>query len=298
MGCVTVTLNEEGQKHKQITMFSWCSKCKELSKSVTMQKDTYCLSFGKYLELRFHGHAYRCRDLRRDETDLMDAKPFGESVCTHSLHRDHIQYFSYNGIVTSFSYTPIEVWEISLPSLKIMLKIHIPNEAIPSPDDIKSFAGRGYDIFVVIYDRLAQLFTSDVGTDSPLMNSLKLTLNNDQLAFREKAGAVQGLLSEPSASAYEIDDAIFIMKKTLADFIELWTQRLAEAAVQFRALCATAPKADSTSTAPLAATTTVPPLPNNPERKSSQNNFLPFELKENCVLKSGLPQENHKTVPP
>lgn len=89
---MTVKLNEDVQKHKQITMFSWCSKCQLVSKSVTMQNDTYCLSFGKYLELRFHGHAYRCRDLKCDETDSKSPKTYNE--CTHSLHRDHVQYFS------------------------------------------------------------------------------------------------------------------------------------------------------------------------------------------------------------
>lgn len=266
MGCVTVKLNEEGQRHKQITMFSWCSKCRELSKSVTMQTDTYCLSFGKYLELRFHGHAYRCRDLRRDETDLQNVQPKSETVCNHSLHRDHVQYFSHNGIVASFSFTPIEVWEISLPSLEIMLKIRKPSDASISSDKIKQFASSGYDIFVVIYDRLAQLLSSDVGSDTPLMNSLKWTLNNDQLAFREKASAVQDLLSEPSTSAYEIDDAVFIMKKTLADFIELWTQRLADAAVQFRAICATSSKTESTTSAPQTIAI-ASPLPDNLERK-------------------------------
>lgn len=251
MGCVTVKLNEEAQRHKQITMFSWCSKCKELSKSVTMQTDTYCLSFGKYLELRFHGHAYRCRDLRRDETDLSNTKPSNDFVCTHSLHRDHVQYFSYNGIVASFSYTPVEVWEISLPALKILLRIPRSMEAASLTDEIKSFSSRGYDIFVVIYDRLAQLL-SDV--ECPLLNSMKKTLNNDQLAFREKVNAVHLLLAEPLVHAYEIDDAIFIMKKTLVDFIEIWTQRLADASVQYRNICAQQSNKSESSTSTTSST--------------------------------------------
>lgn len=248
MGCVTVKLNEEGQKHKQITMFSWCSKCKEPSKSVTMQKDTYCLSFGKYLELRFHSHAYRCRDLNQDDTDLPPMKDFKETICTHSLHRDHVQYFSYNGIVVSFSYTPVEAWEISLPSPKLILKIHKTNEPAAYLDEIKPFSTRGYEMFATIYDRLAQLL-SDV--EFPLMTSLKRTLNNDQLAFREKVGAVQVLLSETSANIYEINDAVFIMKQTLAESIEAWTQRLTDASAQYRAICASAAKSDSTSSAPV-----------------------------------------------
>lgn len=248
MGCVTVKLNEEGQNHKQITMFSWCSKCKEVSKSVTMQKDTYCLSFGKYLELRFHGHAYRCRDLKRDVTDITVLDAPNESVCTHSLHRDHVQYFSYNGIVASFSYTPVEVWEISLPSLKLMLKIYKTSDPLIHLEGIKSFVTDAYAIFATICDRLAQML-SDV--EFPLLNSLKQKMNTDQLLFREKADAVKNLLSSGTpVNTYEIDDGIFIVKKSLADSIEIWTQRLADASVQYRAICATAAKSESTITAP------------------------------------------------
>lgn len=258
MGCVTVKLNEEGQTHKQITMFSWCSKCKAVSKSVTMQKDTYCLSFGKYLELRFHGHAYRCRDLKRDDSDSTTSKGEHESVCTHSLHRDHVQYFSYNGTVASFCYTPVEVWEISLPSLKLVLKIHQTNDPLAMFSDIKSFSARGYELFATIYERLAQLLCD---VEFPLLNSLKRTLNNDQLVFREKVGAVQMLLTEITVNVYEIDDAVFTMKKTLADSLETWQQRLTDASIQYRAICAAAAKAESASTtgsAPLTSAT--PPI--------------------------------------
>lgn len=251
-------LNEEGQKHRQITMCSWCSKCKETSKSVKMQKDTYCLSFGKYLELRFHGHAYRCRDLKRDDTDLTEshaAKSPSNAVCTHSMHRDHVQYFSYNGIVASFSYAPVEVWEISLPALKIELKLHKVNDSVASyAEEIKIFCSRGYEVFATIYDRLAQLL-NDV--EFPLLNTLKRTLNNDQLTFREKAATAQSILSETSpVNVYEINDAIFLMKKSLVDYIEAWTQRLADASVQYRNICAAATKSDSPPTATLAAQTT------------------------------------------
>lgn len=251
MGCVTVKLSEEGQKHKQITMFSWCSKCRELSKSVTMQNDTYCLSFGKYLELRFHGHAYRCRDLNRDETDLQTSSENKESICTHSIHRDHVQYFSYNGIVVSFSYTPVEAWEISLPLPKLLLKIHKTNEPAKYIDEIKSFSARGHEMFATIYDRLAQLSTD-------VLNSLKQTLNSDQLFFREKVAAVQILLSEASANVFEIDDAVFIMKKTLAESIEAWTQRLTDASTQYRAICSPAARSDLPSS--VQATDVSPPI--------------------------------------
>lgn len=242
MGCITVKLNEEEQKHKQITMFSWCSKCKEISKSVTLQKDTYCLSFGKYLELRFHGHAYLCRDLKSGQNDLNTES--GQTICSHSIHRDHVQYFSYNGIVASFSYTPVDAWEISLPSLKLKLKISETNDPKQFTDEVKSFSARGYEVFATIYDRLAQIM-SDV--EFPLLNTLKRTLNNEQLAFREKVGAVHKLLAETTVYVCELDDAVYMMKRILFESIENWTQRLIDASIQYRTICATTAKSDMSS---------------------------------------------------
>jgi 1-phosphatidylinositol-3-phosphate 5-kinase len=56
-----------------------------------MSADTWSLSFAKYLELRFHGGMYQRRG--REGT-----------VCTHSLHHEHYQYFGMGNIVASFKY--------------------------------------------------------------------------------------------------------------------------------------------------------------------------------------------------
>lgn len=291
MGCVTVKLNEEDQKHEQITMCSWCSKCKETSKSVKMQTDTYCLSFGKYMELRFHGHAYRCRDLKRDETDLIASNTEPSSAntfCTHSLHRDHVQYFSLNGIVASFSYAPVEVWEISLPALNIDLKLHKTNDAVTLfTDEIKAFGARGYEVFAAIYDRLAQMLMSDV--EFPLLNTMKRILNDDQLAFREKVRNAEAILHESSSiNSYEIGDAIFLMKKSLADYIEAWTQRLADASVQYRAICSAATKTDSAvattslpapTAVPIATTAAASPATSGTSTNNSERKYILFANK-------------------
>lgn len=243
MGCVTVKLNEEGQNHKQILMFSWCSKCQEGTPRVGMQKDTWRLSFAKYLEMRFHGHAYRRRQcLEMNETDSEKVS----SACKHSLHRDYVQYFSCNGYVASFSYTPIEIWEIGLPSIMLELKVNKSIESVKCVDELKMLSSRGYEIFATIYDRLAQLL-SDV--EFPMLKSLKQSLNNDQLLFREKVSAVQTLLTETFVNIYEFNDAMLLMKKTLVESIDTWMLRLSEASTQYRAICAAAVKQESSSTA-------------------------------------------------
>lgn len=239
MGCVTVKLTEDlqGKNLSQILMFSWCSKCQQMTPSVAMQQDTWCLSFGKYLEMRFHGHAYRRRRLETSEKDAkMDTSNGNPATpCNHSLHRDYVHYFSYNGIVASFSYTPIEAWEISLPSLTVGLESKLYAESSSHIDETKAFSASGYDVYAAIYDKLAHL-SSDA--EFPMLNNLKRLVNTEQLVFREKVAVVQALLNEKSLDLYKLNDAFLVAKRVLAENIEMWNQRLTEAAIQSRANCA------------------------------------------------------------
>lgn len=152
--------------------------------------------------------------------------------CKHSLHKDHVQYFSYNGIVASFMYTPIEVWEIGLPSLILTLNKLKPIEnTAPWVDDIKRFAPQGYDVYAKIFDKLA-LFSND--GEFPMLNSLKKQLNQDQSQFREKVSVVQTLLADAGPSPYELNDSMLIAKRILSETIDQWMPRLHEAATQSR----------------------------------------------------------------
>lgn len=251
LGTVTVKLNQEGQYHKQVLMFSWCSKCQSVSKTVVMQPDTWHMSFGKYLEMRFHSHSYRRRngtsnalqDKSATELDIATADDTSaRSTCSHSIHRDHVQYFTYNGIVVSFTYTPITPWEISLPLSTVALKTHKPIDRVTCIDEVKVFSARGHEVYATFHDRLAQLH-SDV--EFPMLTSLKRALNTDQVAFREKVGYVQTLLTEPIVNGIDVDDAMIVLKKTLADNIETWIQRISEATVQYRALNSAVVKQDA-----------------------------------------------------
>lgn len=248
MGSVSVKLNEEGQSHKQISMFSWCLKCQEFSKIAHMQRDTWCLSFGKYLEMRFHSHAYKRRRL---ETDEYDSTMEIMKTCSHSLHRDHVQYFSYNGIVASFSYTTIDVWDIQLPSLIVLLKPMRAKDPSKYLSEIKAFTSTGHQLYATIYDRLAILLSE---VEFPMLIGLKSTLNSDQLAFREKANQVAEILDDQPLNTHTIDDAMFMMKKLLADNFEIWIQRLNDVHQQYRSICA-ALKQDTIISSPSIITT-------------------------------------------
>lgn len=264
MGCVQVKLTEDltTQNSGQILMTSWCSSCQEMTPSVPMSKDTRytrCkkfrifqhfrisnsisisryLSFAKYLELRFHGHAYKRRivdltesKIQNTSDTLLEDLDKDKTKCTHSLHKHHVQYFSYNGIVASFMYTPIEVWEILTPKLILTLtKLKSIENTATNIDDIKNFALQGYDVYAKIFDKLAQ-FSSD--GEFPMLNGLKKQLNRDQSLFREKVGVVQTLLTEPGPNPYDISDAMLLVKRILAETIDQWMPKLHDAATQSR----------------------------------------------------------------
>lgn len=219
-----------------------------MTPSVAMQQDTWCLSFGKYLEMRFHSHAYRRRRLETSEKDAkMDiSNDTAATACNHSLHRDYVHYFSYNGIVASFSYAPIEVWEISLPSLIVGLEKTLSIESSSHVDETKEFSARGYDVYAAIYDRLAQL-SSDA--EFPMLNNLKRLVNTEQLVFREKVAVVQALLTQKTIDMYALNDAFLVAKRVLAENIEMWNYRLTEAAIQSRTISMNT-KQESTPQAP------------------------------------------------
>uniref|UniRef100_A0A1B0EWE1 Uncharacterized protein n=1 Tax=Phlebotomus papatasi TaxID=29031 RepID=A0A1B0EWE1_PHLPP len=230
MGCIQVQLAEDQQKRSpeagNILITSWCSVCKESTPNVPMSNDTHCLSFAKYLEQRFHGHAYK----RREVSVLQDSTVQDEGEkCNHSLHRQHIHYFSHKGIIASFKYSPIEVWEISLPPLVIQLRRAKPYDTNKVLEDIKMFAQKGYEVYAKIYDRLAQISTE---VESPKLISLKSLVNRDQMIFKQRVEIVQTLLTEREVNSRDINDAMLMVKRALAESIEVWGPRLHDAETQ------------------------------------------------------------------
>ena len=111
-----------------------------MTPSVAISPDSWCLSLAKFLELKFHGHSYK-----------------NTASCGHSLHKDYVQYFSSNGVIVSFMYQPVDVWEIKLPSLAVKLQLpeNINHKAYV--EKIKNQALKGYEIYAKIHEKLANL---------------------------------------------------------------------------------------------------------------------------------------------
>ncbi|NXJ09592.1 FYV1 kinase, partial [Odontophorus gujanensis] len=147
-GCVQIVLKEldspvPGYQHTILT-YSWCRLCKQVTPVVPLSSDSWSMSFAKYLELRFYGHQY---------TRRANAEP-----CGHSIHHDYHQYFSYNQMVASFSYSPIRLLEVCVPLPKIYIKRQAPLK-VTILQDLKDFSQKVSQVYLAVDDRLASLKT-------------------------------------------------------------------------------------------------------------------------------------------
>ncbi|KAA8593084.1 hypothetical protein FQN60_018539, partial [Etheostoma spectabile] len=147
-GCVQIVLKEldspvPGYQHT-ILNYSWCRICKQVTPVVPLSNDSWSMSFAKYLELRFYGHQY---------TRRANAEP-----CGHSIHKDYHQYFSYNQMVASFSFTSVRLLEICLPRPKIFIRNLGPSKT-NLQQDLKDFSLKVSQVYLAIDDRLTSLKT-------------------------------------------------------------------------------------------------------------------------------------------
>ena len=225
LGCIQVKLDQDPNKGDgtSIIIASRCTICNATTPNVTMSSDTWCMSFAKFLELKFLGHSYKRRVI-----DNLDPQLNQEHVCCHSLQKDHIQYFSSNGVIASFHYSPIEIWEIKLPKLVVELKKPELIDNKVYGEKIKGFSVKGYEIYAKIHEKLANL-SSDV--ELPMLASLKKVLHRDQLIFKHRVEVVYHLLTGKEVYSNEINDAMLLVHKELADSIELWGPRLNQAII-------------------------------------------------------------------
>lgn len=230
MGCVQVFLSEDNIKTdpNRIYFTAWCTICNEMTPSVPLSDNSKCLSFAKYLELRFHGHSYKRRTIIGRNSPSVSPSCVEYNHCQHSLHRDYVHYFTYRGVGAKFQYTPIEVWDIGLPPLILDLKP--PQfEHFKYVEEIKTFSMKGHEVYTCIHERIADLATED-DTLAIVLN-LKTALNKDHFIFKQHIEIVQALLTEPKACIHDINDALCMSKRILAESIDLWGPRVHDIAL-------------------------------------------------------------------
>lgn len=228
-GCVHISLSEMSceafvqEDADQILMWSKCVKCKSVSPVVPMSGDTWCLSFAKYLELRFYGGIYTKR---------------GMDACQHSLHHDHYQYFTRKNMLAVFKFTKISQWEISLPPPLINV-IYDPKQHANVIEEMKSVTLKGDEVFTAIREKLMSLQTDLEG-----LSSTKQQLAKDQQYFKNKIEEIQLKLTSPTLEnkklegktserqvqglMFRIEDGIVILKRLIAEAVFTWNNKLSE----------------------------------------------------------------------
>uniref|UniRef100_A0A3Q3LXD3 1-phosphatidylinositol 3-phosphate 5-kinase n=1 Tax=Mastacembelus armatus TaxID=205130 RepID=A0A3Q3LXD3_9TELE len=219
-GCVQIVLKEldspvPGYQHT-ILNYSWCRICKQVTPVVPLSNDSWSMSFAKYLELRFYGHQY---------TRRANAEP-----CGHSIHKDYHQYFSYNQMVASFSYTPVRLLEICLPRPKILIRNQGPSKN-NLQQDLKDFSQKVIQVYLAIDDRLTSLKTDTFSKSrEEKMEDLFAQKDMEEAELRSWIEKLQARLQvcgvDSPQQLQSVLESLVIKKQSLCEMLQAWNIRL------------------------------------------------------------------------
>ncbi|XP_054915825.1 1-phosphatidylinositol 3-phosphate 5-kinase isoform X5 [Poeciliopsis prolifica] len=219
-GCVQIVLKEldspvPGYQHT-ILNYSWCRVCKQVTPVVPLSNDSWSMSFAKYLELRFYGHQY---------TRRANAEP-----CGHSIHKDYHQYFSYNQMVASFSYTSVRLLEICLPRPRIFIRNLGPSKA-NLQQDLKDFSQKVVQVYLAIDDRLTSLKTDTFSkTREEKMEDLFAQKDMEEAELRSWIDKLQGRLQSCGLDSPQqlqvVMESLVVKKQNLCEMLQFWNSRL------------------------------------------------------------------------
>ncbi|XP_064142811.1 1-phosphatidylinositol 3-phosphate 5-kinase isoform X11 [Loxodonta africana] len=219
-GCVQIILKEldspvPGYQHTILT-YSWCRICKQVTPVVALSNESWSMSFAKYLELRFYGHQY---------TRRANAEP-----CGHSIHHDYHQYFSYNQMVASFSYSPIRLLEVCVPLPKIVIKRQAPLK-VSLLQDLKDFFQKVSQVYLAVDERLASLKTDTFSkTREEKMEDIFAQKEMEEGEFKNWTEKMQARLMSSSVDTPQqlqsIFESLIAKKQSLCEVLQAWNNRL------------------------------------------------------------------------
>ncbi|XP_034430000.1 1-phosphatidylinositol 3-phosphate 5-kinase isoform X3 [Hippoglossus hippoglossus] len=219
-GCVQIVLKEldspvPGYQHT-ILNYSWCRICKQVTPVVPLSNDSWSMSFAKYLELRFYGHQY---------TRRANAEP-----CGHSMHKDYHQYFSYNQMVASFSYSSVRLLEICLPRPKIFIRNMGPSKG-SLQQDLKDFSLKVTQVYLAIDDRLTSLKTDTFSkTREEKMEDLFAQKDMEEAELRSWIEKLQARLQvcgvDSPQQLQAVLESLVMKKQGLCEMLQSWNSRL------------------------------------------------------------------------
>ncbi|KAM5152064.1 1-phosphatidylinositol 3-phosphate 5-kinase isoform 2-T2 [Mantella aurantiaca] len=219
-GCVQILLKEldspvPGYQHTILT-YSWCKICQQVTPVVPLSNESWSMSFAKYLELRFYGSQY---------TRRANAEP-----CGHSIHHNYHQYFSYNKMVASFSYSSIRLLEICVPMPKIYIKQHTHSK-VSLLQDLKDFSQKVMQVYLAVDERLTSLKTDTFNkTREEKMEDLFAKKEMEEDEFRSWTEKLQTrMLSsniDTSQQLQSVFESMIIKKQSLCEMLQAWNNRL------------------------------------------------------------------------
>ncbi|KAF3824188.1 hypothetical protein GH733_008473 [Mirounga leonina] len=219
-GCVQIILKEldspvPGYQHTILT-YSWCRICKQVTPVVALSNESWSMSFAKYLELRFYGQQY---------TRRANAEP-----CGHSIHHDYHQYFSYNQMVASFSYSPIRLLEVCVPFPKIFIKRQAPLK-VSLLQDLKDFFQKVSQVYLAVDERLASLKTDTFSkTREEKMEDIFAQKEMEEGEFKNWIEKMQARLMSSSVDTPQqlqsIFESLIAKKQSLCEVLQAWNNRL------------------------------------------------------------------------
>ncbi|KAM9305916.1 1-phosphatidylinositol 3-phosphate 5-kinase [Gastrophryne carolinensis] len=219
-GCVQILLKEldspvPGYQHTILT-YSWCRICQQVTPVVPLSSESWSMSFAKYLELRFYGSQY---------TRRANAEP-----CGHSIHHNYHQYFSYNQMVASFSYSSIRLLEVCVPMPKIYIKQHAPLKG-SILQDLKDISQRVTQVYLAVDDRLTSLKTDTFSkTREEKMEDLFAKKEMEEVEFRNWIEKLQSRMLSPDTDTpcqlQSIFESMIVKKQSLCEILQAWNNRL------------------------------------------------------------------------
>lgn len=125
-----------------IYTWSYCRHCSGHTKMTPMSHNTWKYSFGKFLELLFYQQASTTSEGKPGGSDM-------STVCSHELYRDHVHFFSIQGLAVRIQYEAIYPLEVYVPPMHLYVSPRILSTAKDDAhESIRGQITRFYDSMV------------------------------------------------------------------------------------------------------------------------------------------------------
>ncbi|CAG0897941.1 unnamed protein product, partial [Cyprideis torosa] len=153
-----------------------------------LPKNSWALSFAKYLHMRFHAASHQYRGLLGTESRVS---------CSHSLHRDHIHYLTKGGVVASFRWLPLRLREVAIPPPVVAtVPFWLPRDQLV--EMVTQTTVDGHAVFGQIEER-AHALAQEIPLTEALYESVAALQRDSEamrIHFREKVEDLQLRLTE------------------------------------------------------------------------------------------------------